>query len=100
MIEATIKFTKNLTNVSIIDYVADGKPFCKDEHDKPIDNHTGTTANPLKFVAQQYDGTLVGYVIISGNDGKTPYMLKKEDLKNKEEVAFPLPAPAAAASAG
>lgn len=89
MIEATIKFTKNLTNVSIIDYVADGKPYCKDEQDKPIDKYTGTTTTPLKFIAQQYDGTLVGYVVVNGDDGSTPHKLKIEELKDKASIDFP-----------
>lgn len=86
-IEATVKFTKSLTKVSIEDRVGGG--YGKDENGKDVINISPSANDNLKFFTEPYDGTIVGYIIITGKDGRTPHELKIKDLKDGQSINFP-----------
>lgn len=89
MIRPTVEFTKNLTNVSIKDYVADGKPYCEDENGNTIKDISASTKTTISFFSEQFDNSLSGYVHISGHDGSTLLEKDADGIREGNPVKFP-----------
>ncbi|CAN7564383.1 hypothetical protein ACI2KT_02345 [Ensifer adhaerens] len=89
MFEATVEFTKNLTNVSIRDYVDGGKPLCKKKDGTVIENISASAKTTIIFLAEQFDGTMSGYVHITGTDGNIHVEKHADGIREGNPVKFP-----------